>query len=69
MGMNVAEFIFWTLLDNRYHNMQKISQQGQYCENEALNTHVFLEGEDLLRAQVRTVIRIFGDVRRCVGVD
>ena len=64
MGMNVAEFVFWTLLDNRFHNVKSIRESGPYCDNMELNTQVFLEGEDLLRAQVRTVIRIFGDVRR-----
>ncbi|EDQ87336.1 uncharacterized protein MONBRDRAFT_33410 [Monosiga brevicollis MX1] len=70
LDMTTAEFVDWTLLQNRYLHVGSVTEpEGRFCEQPDLTSDLLLEEEELFRAHVRSLLRVFQNVRRLGGFD
>eukprot|EP00053_Salpingoeca_punica_P009790 m.88140 g.88140 ORF g.88140 m.88140 type:complete len:406 (-) comp15167_c0_seq1:63-1280(-) len=73
LSMNVADFVSWTLLENRYKfvggPVNYEAMPGVYCWDEAQFNQLLVEAEELVRTQLTLAVDYFRGVLRLGGPD
>eukprot|EP00043_Microstomoeca_roanoka_P012818 m.124727 g.124727 ORF g.124727 m.124727 type:complete len:606 (-) comp15598_c4_seq3:443-2260(-) len=74
MGMNTAEFLHWTMLENRYKYIGNLTttlgKGGPYCDDKIMTSRLLEEaGDAVFRAPLKAIVKIFKDVRELGGPD
>eukprot|EP00055_Hartaetosiga_balthica_P017009 m.110704 g.110704 ORF g.110704 m.110704 type:complete len:615 (+) comp9227_c0_seq6:74-1918(+) len=77
LGMNTGEFVFWTLLDNRFKylhadidGINDTIDNGPYCDVTSTTTRMLNEyGDSLFKPYLRKVVGVFKTIKKVGGDD